>query len=89
MHDPTAAFARWFALLGRGGTAVLIEGRWSTGAGLTVTQTEQVVRRVCRDVQTMPLTGRDYWGKDITDERYCVVAQTLAERPRLVVRRSG
>lgn len=74
MDDPTAAFARWFVLLRSGGAAVLIEGCWSTGAGLTAAQTERVMLGVCGEVEVTSLTDPDYWGKDITDERYLAVA---------------
>lgn len=74
MKDPAAAFARWVTLLKPGGTVALIEGNWSTGAGLTVAQTEQIVLRVCDEVRVTPLTQPIYWGKAITDERYLAVS---------------
>lgn len=61
-------------LLKPGGTVALIEGNWSTGVGLTVAQTEQIVLRVCGEVQVTPLTQPMYWGKGITDDRYLVVS---------------
>ena len=35
LPDPAAALARWVELLAPGGRLVLVEGSWSTGAGLT------------------------------------------------------
>ena len=32
LPDPADALARWLGLLGPGGTLVLVEGHWSTGA---------------------------------------------------------
>lgn len=74
MPDPAEAFARWVGLLGPGGTVVLIEGHWATGAGLGATECVRIVRTVRRDVTVRFLPGRVYWGKDIEDERYLVVS---------------
>ena len=35
MDDPAAALERWLAPLAPGGVLVLVEGSWSTGAGIT------------------------------------------------------
>lgn len=75
MEDPGEALAQWVALLRPGGTVVLVEGHWSTGAGLTAAQTERFVRLVCDDVQVTALSDPVYWGRTITDERYLVVAR--------------
>lgn len=74
MEDPATALARWFDLLKPGGAAVLVEGRWSTDAGLTAAQTEQLLLGIGTEVQVIPLSRPDYWGKDITDERYLAKA---------------
>lgn len=73
MEDPPAALSRWLTLLRPGGTVVLVEGRWSTGGGLTAARTEEIVLGLCEEVELTPLTSPDYWGKDITDERYLAV----------------
>lgn len=74
MKKPDAAFARWVTLLKPGGIAVLVEGNWSTGAGLTAAQTEQIIRKVRDDVRITYLPEPIYWGKAITDERYLAVS---------------
>lgn len=74
MDDPAAAFARWVALLRPAGSIVLIEGRWSTGGGLTAEQTERIVLAAREDVRVTRLPGSIYWGKEITDERYLAVS---------------
>ena len=74
MENPEAAFARWVALLKPGGTIALIEGNWSSGAGLTAAQMEQIVLRVRQEVRVTALTQSIYWGKEITDERYVAVS---------------
>ncbi|WP_202613628.1 class I SAM-dependent methyltransferase [Ornithinimicrobium cerasi] len=81
LPDPRAAFARWVGLLRPGGTMVLVEGRWSTGAGLTATQTELIVRGIFQDVQLTRLPQPVYWGGPITDERYLVVARRTGPAP--------
>ena len=75
MEDPGEALAEWVALLRPGGTVVLVEGHWSTGAGLNAAQTERFVRLVCDDVRVTALSDPVYWGRAITDERYLVVAR--------------
>jgi SAM-dependent methyltransferase len=80
MEDPGAALTQWVTLLRPGGTVVLDEGHWSTGAGLTAAQTERFERLVCDDVQVRALSDQAYWGRTITDERYLVVARGEGER---------
>jgi hypothetical protein len=75
MPDPAQAFARWVGLLRPGGTVVLIEGSWATGAGLTATECERLVRRFRCDVLVRGLSDPIYWGKEIADERYLVVSR--------------
>ena len=70
MPDPTAAFDRWVDLLAPDGVVVLVEGRWSTGAGLTAAEAERIVRTARSEVTIRPLPEPVYWGKDIQDERY-------------------
>jgi SAM-dependent methyltransferase len=75
MPDPACAFGRWVNLLGPGGSVVLIEGRWHTGAGLSAHECEQIVRTARHDVQVRSLADPVYWGKDIADERYPMVSR--------------
>ncbi len=74
MPDPAGALARWVNLLVPGGVVVLVEGNWSTGAGLTAAECERLVRAVRHDVRVRPLFDRVYWGKAIEDERYLIVS---------------
>ena len=57
-----------------GGIAVLVEGNWSTGAGLTAAQTEQIVLQARDEVHIRRLPELVYWGKETTDERYLAVS---------------
>ncbi|KAA1418455.1 class I SAM-dependent methyltransferase [Nocardioides humilatus] len=77
MSDPEAAFGRWVDLVRPGGTVVLVEGHWSTGAGLTASETEDVVRTRLTEVEVRPLADDIYWGRPITDERYLVVGRVV------------
>lgn len=72
--NPPQVFARWVDLLGPRGTVVLIEGHWSTGAGVTAAECERIVRTVRNDVRVRPLSEPIYWGKAIEDERYMIVS---------------
>lgn len=82
LPDPGAALGCWLGLLGDHGRLILIEGRWSTGAGLSACQTAGLVRAHGRDSETIPLVDEVYWGKPIDDERYVVISPpTVAVHP--------
>jgi ubiquinone/menaquinone biosynthesis C-methylase UbiE len=72
--DPDATLARWFALLRPGGRLVLIEGRWSTGAGLPAAACAALVRRHRNTIQLRPLDDGRLWGRTVIDERYLIVS---------------
>ncbi|WP_367133866.1 methyltransferase domain-containing protein [Saccharothrix sp. HUAS TT1] len=71
LPDPAAVLDRWRALLKPGGRLVLVEGRWSTGAGLTAAECVALLGE--GDVR--PLTDPALWGREIDDERYLVLAR--------------
>ena len=72
LPDPGAALDRWARLLHPGGSMVLIEGRWSTGAGLSAGETVALVEAAGRRAEVTPLTDPAYWGRSVDDERYVV-----------------
>jgi len=74
LPDAVAVVRRWVAALRPGGRLVLAEGDWSTGAGLTARRCAEIVEESCARVEVRHLTDRQLWGRDITDERYLVVA---------------
>jgi ubiquinone/menaquinone biosynthesis C-methylase UbiE len=74
LPDPAAALSRWVDLLTPTGRLVLIEGSWSTGAGLTAADTLALLEQVGRPGRVTALSDPAYWGKRIDDERYVVVA---------------
>ncbi len=75
LPDTGSALAAWLRLLLPGGRLALVEGRWSTGAGLTATQAGRAVLRH-RDVAAIiPLDDPGLWGGPVTDERYLLVSR--------------
>jgi SAM-dependent methyltransferase len=76
LPDPRAALRRWIALLREPGLLVLVEGRWSTGAGLTAVECERLVQPLRQEITITQLDDAALWGRPITDERYLVVSQT-------------
>lgn len=78
LPDPVAALRRWATLLRPSepvGRLVLVEGDWHTGAGLTARRTVELVHQVGGSTQVTALPDPKYWGGEITDERYVVVAE--------------
>lgn len=73
LPDPAAVLARWTGLLRPGGSLVLVEGCWFTGAGITATRARELVRG---RVSIRPLTDARLWGRAVTDERYLLVHRT-------------
>lgn len=75
MPDADAALAAWLRLLLPGGTLVLVEGRWSTGAGFTAAAAGQAVLRHRADAAITALDDPLLWGGPISDERYLLVSR--------------
>ncbi|NPC96580.1 class I SAM-dependent methyltransferase [Nocardioides sp. zg-DK7169] len=75
LPDPAAAFAAWAGLLVPGGVAVLVEGRWATGAGLPAEAAAAIVRGAGREATVQPLPDPALWGRAITDERYLLLSR--------------
>ena len=77
LPDPAAALARWVRLLAPLERVVLVEGSWSTGAGLTTTETVALVEGAGLVADPRGLDDPAYWGRQISDERYVVVGRRL------------
>ncbi len=75
LPDPSAALVAWLNLLRTDGRVVLVEGRWTTNAGLTATELTALVEPVARVKEVRHLTDASLWGHELTDERYALVAQ--------------
>jgi SAM-dependent methyltransferase len=76
LPDPRAVLDRWFGLLAPGGRLVLVEGRWTTGAGIESDDLRDLVERDGIDVEVTQLDDPLLWGHPITDSRYVLTAQT-------------
>jgi ubiquinone/menaquinone biosynthesis C-methylase UbiE len=74
LPDPELGLERWLSLLQPGGRLVLIEGRWSTGAGLTAEQTLSLLAKSGRLSIVTELVEPKLWGGSVDDERYLVVS---------------
>jgi ubiquinone/menaquinone biosynthesis C-methylase UbiE len=74
LPDPDEALRRWTRLLAPGGRLVLIEGRWSTGAGMAAATCRELVLRHRREAVLERLDDPALWGREIDDERYVVVS---------------
>lgn len=74
MPDPAVALARWVRLLAPTGRLVLVEGRWSNGAGLTAEQTLGLVEATGRPAVLTRLIDPVYWGGPTDDDRYLVTS---------------
>ena len=75
LDDPAAALRRWTTLLRPGGRLVLVEGRWSTGAGLTSAECVDLVLGARTEAQLSRVDDPALWGGPITDERYLIVSR--------------
>jgi 2-polyprenyl-3-methyl-5-hydroxy-6-metoxy-1,4-benzoquinol methylase len=78
LPDPAAALERWVELLSPSGRLVLIEGQWSTGAGLTSDAVTALLPTRFTSVELIRLTRTALWGREISDDRYCLVATESA-----------
>lgn len=76
LPNPAAALKRWVGLLKPGGLLMLVEGRWSTGAGLTAAECRALVLEVRRDADVTRLDDPALWGRSIDDERYLLVSRS-------------
>jgi 2-polyprenyl-3-methyl-5-hydroxy-6-metoxy-1,4-benzoquinol methylase len=75
LPDPADALRRWHALLRARGVLVLVEGRWSTGVGISARDLENHLRGIVRDVHVRQLTDPALWGSPVDDDRYLLVAR--------------
>lgn len=74
--DPDAVLKRWINLLRPGGVLILIEGRWSTGAGLASNECVDLVLRNRDEAELHPLSSNvALWSTPVTDERYLVLSR--------------
>lgn len=60
---------------------MLVEGCWSTGAGLTADQVVALLRPHTSAQRVQVLDDPALWGRAVTDERFAVVAETSRADP--------
>jgi len=75
MPDTGDALEAWLRLLLPGGLLLLVEGRWSTGAGLTAQEAGRAVLRHRSDATITVLDDPALWGAPVTDERYLLISR--------------
>ena len=75
MPDPEAALTIWIDLLAPGGRLILIEGRWSTGVGLTSADVAELVLRHRSEAEVTLLDDAALWGTPTTDDRYVLTSR--------------
>ncbi|MGI5371001.1 class I SAM-dependent methyltransferase [Streptomyces iakyrus] len=78
LPDPGRALRRWCGLLRPGGRLVLVEGVWGSTApvGIPAERLTGLLAPIAGQVRLERLSGDpSLWGKEVTDERYAVIAQ--------------
>ena len=80
LPDPTQVLQSWARLLVPDGRLILIEGYWHTGGGLHAGEIVKALPPSLTDVHVQDLSRLPrLWGREINDERYCVIAQYLSK----------
>ena len=75
LPEPAEVLQRWVGLLRPGGRLALIEGFWSTGAGLRAGDLVALLPSALTNVVVESLSDRPaLWGGAVTDERYAISA---------------
>lgn len=75
MPDPVSALELWVQLPRPGGLLLLVEGRWSTGAGLTVAEAQRMIAALGLEASLRRLTDPALWGRQVGDERYLLLVE--------------
>jgi ubiquinone/menaquinone biosynthesis C-methylase UbiE len=75
LPDPSGGLASWIRLLRPAGRLVLIEGCWTTGAGLTAEESRRLVREHRAEAIVEHLDDPALWGHATQDERYAVISR--------------
>lgn len=75
LPDPESVLARWVLLLKPAGSLILIEGRWSTGAGISAVDCQALVVEQRQEARVLQLNDPALWGRQIVDERYLLLSR--------------
>lgn len=75
LPEPKQVLQRWIELVKQQGRLVLIEGYWENGGGLHADQIIEILPSSCTDISIQNLSDNpNLWGKNVTDERYVIIA---------------
>ena len=75
LPEPKEVLLRWAELLKPNRRLILIEGYWGTGAGLHADEIVQILPASFTSFTLIDLSGNaNFWGKDVSDERYAIIA---------------
>jgi SAM-dependent methyltransferase len=82
LPDMAGVLRRWVELLKPGGCLLLIEGYWSTGGGLHASEIMKAVPAPFTNLALHNLsTHPEYWGGEVVDERYAIIAYLRQSHP--------
>ena len=75
LPEPQQVLQSWAELLIPKGRLILIEGYWGTRAGLHANEIIEILPSSLKDFSLQNLSGNpNFWGKDVSDERYAIIA---------------
>ena len=75
LPEPQQVLQRWGELLKQKGRLILIEGFWATGGGLHADEITEMLPSSFIHSTVENLSGNpNLWGKNVTDERYAIIA---------------
>lgn len=75
LPEPEQVLQRWVELLKQKGRLCLIEGYWETNAGLHADEITKILPSSCTNFSVQNLSDNpDFWGRNVTDERYAIIA---------------
>jgi ubiquinone/menaquinone biosynthesis C-methylase UbiE len=80
LPEPKEVLKRWAGLLKPKGRLILIEGYWGTGAGLHANQIIEILPNSFEMFWLQNLSDHaNFWGRDVSDERYTIIADKRQE----------
>ena len=75
LPEPEQVLQRWVEFLKLKGRVLLIEGYWETGGGLHANEIIEILPPSLSSFLIQDLSDNpSLWGKDVTDERYAIIA---------------
>ena len=75
LPEPKKVLQQWVKLLISKGRLFLIEGCWGTGTGLHAKEIIELLPSSFTNISQQNLSDDPvYWGKEVTDERYAIIA---------------